>query len=302
MERGLFVRPAIQRKVEPVSGNSGTGIGIIAGNGAFPFEILESLRRAGHEPFMVCLRGFVNPRDEYLHDVRHAWADMLDPKRIIALLRENKIERVVLGGGVSRPGPMALLSIYSFFRNRDELRRIVSGGDDRILRGVVRLFEENGFSVVGIDEIASDLLAPAGLLGGLAVHEAVSADISLALSCLHDMGRYDLGQGLVVAEGRILAIEGPEGTDAMLERVRQMQKNRRVILEGVSAILVKAAKPGQDRRVDLPAIGPRTIKSAKAAGLAGIAIKAGEVVLIHRRLLKQEADRAGLFVLGVGSS
>jgi DUF1009 family protein len=78
-----------------------------------------------------------------------------------------------------------------------------------------------------------------------------------------------------------------------------MQKNRRVILENASAILVKAAKPGQDRRVDLPAIGPRTIKTAKAAGLVGIAVLAGEVVLIHRRLLKQDADRAGLFILGV---
>jgi hypothetical protein len=251
---------------------------------------------------MVCLRGFVNPRDDAFHEVHHAWADMLDPKRIIALLRENDVDRVILGGGVARPGPMALLSVYAFFRNRDELRRIVSGGDDRILRGVIRLLEEHGFMVVGVDEVASDLLAPIGLFGSIPINATASADIALGLSCLSDMGQYDLGQGVVVAGGRILAIEGPEGTDAMLERVRQIRKNRRVILESDSAILVKAAKPGQDRRVDLPAVGPRTIKTAKAAGLAGIAVLAGEVVFIHRRLLKQEADRAGLFVLGVEPS
>ncbi len=285
-----------------MSGSSGTRIGIIAGSGGFPFEINESLCRAGHEPFIVCLRGFVSPRDDALKNTRHAWADMLDPKRIITLLRENHVERVILGGGVARPGPMALLSVYAFFRNRDELRRIVSGGDDRILRGVIRLLEEHDFKVIGVDEVASDLLAPIGLLGAVPVPATASADIKLALSCLSDMGQYDLGQGVVVASGRILAIEGPEGTDAMLERVRQIQKNRRVILESGSAILVKATKPGQDRRVDLPAIGPRTIKTAKAAGLAGIAVLAGEVVFIHRRLLKQEADRAGLFVLGVEPS
>jgi len=247
---------------------------------------------------VLCLRGFAG-RDEALHKLPHAYADMLDPKRIIAVLRENGVKRVVLGGGVARPGPMALLSIYTFFRNRDELRRIVTGGDDRILRGVIRLLEEHDFNVVGVDEVAADLLAPLGLLGSTQPPETASVDIALALSCLHDMGRFDLGQGVVVAGGRILAVEGPEGTDAMLDRVRQMQKNRRVILENASAILVKAAKPGQDRRVDLPAIGPRTIKTAKAAGLVGIAVLAGEVVLIHRRLLKQDADRAGLFILGV---
>jgi len=299
--RVRFARHAIRKKVDRLTGLAGSKIGIIAGSGAFPFEIASSIVRSGQDPFVVCLRGFAE-RDEALKDLRHAYADMLDPKRIIALLRENGVKRVVLGGGVARPGPMALLSIYTFFRNRDELRRIVSGGDDRILRGVIRLLEEHDFDVVGVDDVAVDLLAPEGLFGSVHALETATADIELALSCLHDMGRFDLGQGVVVAGGRILAIEGPEGTDAMLERVRQIQKNRRVILESASAILVKAAKPGQDRRVDLPAIGPRTIRSAKAAGLAGIAVLAGEVVLIHRRLLKQDADRAGLFLLGVKPS
>lgn len=284
-----------------MSGHTGSGIGIIAGSGAFPFEIAEALQRAGETPFIIGLRGFVS-RDEALHDLPHAFIDMLDPQKIIATLRANKIKRVVLAGGVSRPGPMALLSIYTFFRHREELRRIVSGGDDRILRGVIRLLEESGFSVIGVDEAAPELLAPHGAISSVSLPSHAASDIALGLSCLHDMGRYDLGQGVVVAEGRVLAMEGPEGTDAMLERVRLMQKNRRVILENKCAILVKAPKPAQDRRVDLPAIGPRTIKSAKAAGLAGIAVAAHDVVLVERKRLIREADAASLFVTGVQRS
>jgi hypothetical protein len=279
-----------------VSGSA--GIAIIAGNGAFPFEIAYSLKESGQRPFLICLRGFVG-RDDALHDFDHAFADMLDPQKILSLLREKAIERVILAGGVSRPGPMALLSIYSFFRNREELRRIVSGGDDRILRGVIRLLEENGFSVIGVDDAAPNLLANEGILGSIKEQSSSSADIDMALAFLRMISPYDIGQGVVVAQGRILAIEGPEGTDAMLDRVRIMQKNRRVILEDNSAILVKAPKQGQDHRVDLPAIGPRTIKNAKSAGLAGIAIVAGEVVIVDRDKTIKDADRAGLFVKGV---
>ncbi len=276
-------------------------IALIAGSGAFPFEIAYSLREIGRKPFIICLRGFVG-RDDALHDFDHVFADMLDPQKILSLLRERSISRVILAGGVSRPGPMALLSIYSFFRNRDELRRIVSGGDDRILRGVIRLIEENGFSVIGVDEAAPQLLAPDGVMGSIQPQRSTYSDIELGLSILRMMSPYDVGQGVVVVDGRVLAIEGPEGTDAMLDRVRLMQKNRRVILENNIAILVKAPKQGQDHRVDLPAIGPRTIKHAKDAGIKGIAIAAGEVVIVNRIETIRAADQAGLFLKGVHRS
>lgn len=273
-------------------------IAIIAGSGSFPFEIADAVHATGHKPFIVGLRGFVD-RNPALRFYDHAYADMLDPQRILSVLHDHKIKRVILAGGVARPGPLALLSIYSFFRHREELKRIVSGGDDRILRGVIRLLEDNGFSVMGIDEAAPDLLIKTGQGGSIACPEHIKSDIDVALSCLSLIGSFDMGQGAVVARGRILGIEGPEGTDAMLDRIRLMQKSRRVVLDNIDAILVKAAKPGQDRRVDLPAIGPRTIKMAKAAGLSGIAVVAHEVVMVERRQLIQDANRAGIFIWGV---
>jgi DUF1009 family protein len=273
-------------------------IGLIAGSGGFPFEIASALKTQGRDVFIVGLRGFM-ARNEVLRDIDHAYADMLDPQRIFGLLRERGVRDVMLAGGVARPGPMALLSIYSFFRNREELKRIVSGGDDRILRGVIRLLEENGFSVIGVDEAAPGLLAADGVIGRVEVPERAMVDIALGLEVIRSLSAFDMGQGVVVAGGRMLAIEGPEGTDAMLERVRAMQANRRVQLAAPSAILVKAAKKGQDRRVDLPAIGPKTIDNAAKAGVIGIAVVAGDVVLVERARTIKEADRRGIFVAGV---
>ena len=274
-------------------------VGIIAGSGAFPLEIAASLTRSGTPVFIVGLRGFA---ERGIKAYPHMIADMLDPHAILGALKRLGIGKVILAGGVARPGPMALLSIYTFFRNRDELRKIVTGGDDRILRGVIRLFEEADFSVLGVDEAAPDLLASLGPIGIIKPDTAFDADIRLGLDCLSTMGRFDFGQGVVVAGSRILAIEGPEGTDAMLRRVAEMQKNRRVSLEKPQAILIKASKPGQDRRVDLPAIGPRTIQLAKQAGLVGIAVAAHEVILVERDRLLAQADREGLFVTGVAIS
>jgi len=275
---------------------SGERIGVIAGSGAFPLEIAASIQRSGNSVFIVGLRGFA---ERGVRSFSHIYADMLDPHRILDALRQRGISKLVLAGGVARPGPMALFSIYTFFRNRDELRRIVSGGDDLILRGVIRLFNDEGFEVLGVDQVAPDLLAPLGRLGQVKFIDENKADIELALQCLTTMGRFDFGQGVVVGGGRILAIEGPEGTDAMLRRVRDLQKNRRVSLERPSAILVKASKPDQDRRVDLPAIGPKTIQSAAKAGLIGIAVAAHDVILVEKERLIKDADRKGIFIAGV---
>ena len=274
-------------------------VGIIAGSGAFPLEIASSLTRSGTPVFFVGLRGFA---ERGIKAYPHMMADMLDPHAILGALKRLGIGKVILAGGVARPGPMALLSIYTFFRNREELRKIVTGGDDRILRGVIRLFEEADFRVLGVDEAAPDLLATLGPIGHHQPDTVFDADIRHGLDCLATMGRFDFGQGVVVAGSRILAIEGPEGTDAMLKRVADMQRNRRVSFEKPQAILIKASKQGQDRRVDLPAIGPRTIQLAKQAGLVGVAVAAHDVILVERNRLLAQADREGLFVMGVGVS
>jgi DUF1009 family protein len=270
-------------------------VALIAGGGGFPAEVAAAAAAAGRSVHVLGLRGFA-ARQIAGQKVRTV--DILDPAGILAALRAIAPACVVMAGAVTRPGPAALGSVFSAFRNRAELSRILAGGDDRILRAAVTLIEDAGFTVVGAHEIAPGLLAPSGVMGRTVPSETDQADAALAAELLAATGRFDMGQGAVVAAGQVLALEGPEGTDAMLQRVEAMRR-RRVRLEGRAGVLVKRPKPGQDRRIDLPAIGPRTIAGAAAAGLAGIAVAAGGAVLIERQALLAAADRAGLFVLGL---
>ncbi len=271
-------------------------IAIIAGNGSFPLELAESLSARGKSVFILGLRGFAS---RAIKSHQHVIVDMLDPQRILKSLREANASAVVLAGGVDRPGPLAALSIYSFLRHRAELKRIFAGGDDHLLRAVIGLFEEAGFPVLGVDEVAPEVLATEGQLGSVSCPASCMPDVAIGMEFLYTVGRFDIGQGVVVADGRIIAVEGPEGTDAMLMRIGELRKNRRIRLERDQPILVKASKPSQDRRADLPAIGPNTIRSGRKVGLAGIAVASGDVVLVEKANLLRAADEAGLFLVGV---
>lgn len=273
-------------------------VAIVAGGGAFPLELAEAAAAAGRTVRVIALRGFA---DRSLRRHGAVWADMLDPSRILALLGEARPACVVLAGAVTRPGPFAVASVFSAYRNRDELGRILSAGDDRILRGVVGLIEDAGFPVVGPQQIAPDLLIGQGPLADRPLSVANRSDAAVGFALLDAIGRFDVGQAVVVSGGRVLAVEGPEGTDRMLERVASLQRWRRLRLDGAGGVLVKAPKPGQDWRVDLPAVGPRTLKKMRAARLTGLAVRAGAVFAIGRADMAAAARRWGIAVEGVAA-
>jgi DUF1009 family protein len=209
---------------------------------------------------------------------------------------------VVPAGGVSRPNPAAILNAAAALRNRDALKAIAGGGDDRLLRGALALLEENGHGVVGVHEVAPDLLSPEGVMGRHAPDAAAAESIATGRALLGALAPYDVGQAAVVVAQRAIAVEGPEGTDRMLARARSL--GRKPFGFGAAqpgTVLVKVAKLGQDLRVDLPAIGPRTVAAAAAAGCAGLAIQAGFTLIIDRPATVAAADRVGLFLVGLGS-
>ena len=109
---------------------------------------------------------------------------------------------------------------------------------------------------------------------------------------------FDVGKAVVVADNRVLAVEAAEGTDHMLDRVAALRAEGRIRIPDNTGVLVKAPKPAQDRRIDLPSLGPRTVEKAARAGLAGIAVAAGETIIAEPLRVLEAADRAGLFVVG----
>ncbi|MDH3919627.1 MAG: UDP-2,3-diacylglucosamine diphosphatase LpxI, partial [Rhodospirillales bacterium] len=166
-------------------------------------------------------------------------------------------------------------------------------GDDGLLSAVVRSLEEEGFGVIGVDEILKHLLAETKVYGRLEPDAEAVADIERGIAVAKVLGAADVGQGVVVQQGIVLAVEAAEGTDALLRRAGELRR------AGPGGVLVKIKKPGQEHRADLPTIGQRTVEVAAAAGLRGIAVEAGGALVIGGDALGPVADSAGLFVVGI---
>ena len=270
---------------------------LVAGAGRLPDLVAGSLERAGRRFKVLALRGFTG---RSLRARADATVDLLDVGGTLAVLKRWGPAVVVPAGGVARPSPAALLNAGAALRNREALRAIAGGGDDRLLRAALVLLEENGHSVLGVHEAAPDLLSPAGRLGSHAPDAEAQTSIRTGQALLGALSPYDLGQAAVIASERVLAVEGPEGTDRMLARARAL--NRKPFGRGRPAagtVVVKLSKRGQDLRIDLPAVGPRTVRNAAAAGCAGIAVEAGRTLLIDRAETVAEAERRGLFLVGL---
>jgi DUF1009 family protein len=267
---------------------------ILAGAGRLPLLLSESLRRAARDHRILAFRGFA---DTVLRRRADAVVNLLDVRRALACLAEWGPSAVTLAGGVQRPKASAVIGAMSFLSNRREIAELMARGDDQLLRGVVSLLEERGHPVIGAHEIAPELLAGEGVLGRVRPDAALQRSIDTGLRLLADLSRYDVGQAAVVAGERVLAVEGPEGTDRMLRRVSRPRAWSRERFEG--AALVKAAKIGQDLRVDMPAIGPRTVAEAARAGLSGIAVGTGSTLILDSARTTTDADRLGLALMGV---
>lgn len=276
-------------------------VAILAGAGTLPVVLADRLQSQGRTSRIIAFRGFADTDIKRRAD---RVMDLLDVKGIMACLQEWRPEAVVLAGAVRRPKASALLGSYSLFYNMQELKHIVARGDDNLLRGAITLLEENGFRVIGAHEIVPEIMSAEGIFGAKQPEEADFRSIHLGLSVLNSLSHYDIGQGVVVSGQRVLAIEGPEGTDQMLHRVASLQEKR--LFSNTSSpsqggALVKTAKIQQDLRIDMPVIGPKTVREAAKASLSGIAIGAGRTLVLKYEETIREADRLNIYLLGIRS-
>ena len=269
------------------------GTALIAGTGALPALLARHLEAEGTSFVLAEMEGFPCA-------VEPGWTVLrFRVERLAMLFRDLHaagITRICFAGAVARPALDPSLIDADTAPLVARLLPVIGQGDDALLRGVLALFEEAGFEVVGAETILPGLLPCPGVLGAHAPTEADAADAARAAEILATTGPLDIGQGAVVAQGLCLALETLPGTDAMLDWVADVAAARRPNPQGARGVFYKAPKPCQDRRADLPAIGPDTVRRAAAAGLAGIVVAAGGVLLLDRDRLVAEADRLGLFL------
>ena len=267
-------------------------VGILAGSGDLPAMLVEACRAGGREPFVVAFNGFTDPG--LVTGTRHAWVDIAAVGKTFQLLRQAGCQAVVLAGKMRRP---ALSTLRPDARGLLVLAKVAAaGGDDAVLRVLVKELEGEGFCVLGADDLLQDLLVPPGALGAISPDDAHRSDIARGVAVARALGAVDVGHAVVVQQGIVLGVEAVEGTDALLRRCAELRR------EGQAGVLVKLKKVGQDRRVDLPVIGPDTIAAVRAAGLAGIAIEAGGTLVVRRAEVITEANAAGQFVYGLSAA
>jgi DUF1009 family protein len=286
LEKGVRILPADAR------------VAIIAGSGRLPVEVAESLDAQGHKPFVVLVDGEADPNSD-LERFPHQKLSLEEAGALRGLLKRQAVTHVVMAGGIARRPSLSSYRVnLGLIAALPRLARALTRGDDGMLRLLIEHIEAAGIKVVGAHEVAPDLLATPGRLTKAAPMKSDWRDLEAARRAAVAIGGLDIGQAAISVGGRVIALEGIEGTDGLLERTKALRAHGRVanLKRGV---LVKCAKPGQELRADLPAIGPATVTAAHDAGLAGIGVEAGKSLVLDWRGVVKAADELGLFVVGL---
>lgn len=266
-------------------------LGIIAGGGSIPKKLIEFCKKNKRDYFVLAIEG--NADKNLIDDsVPHQWIRIGQAGTGFKRFHDEKVQDVVMIGTIRRPGFFDLmpdLRTTAFFAKIG----MKSLGDDGILRALVKEIESEGMAVKGVHEVLPEILVKKGVLGRHKPDKQAEADIRRGIEVALELGKLDVGQAVVVQQGLVLGVEGIEGTDELIRRCGDYRR------KGEGGVLVKLRKPQQDMRIDLPTIGPRSVARAKESGLRGIALHAGNGLIVDEDEVIRQADKEGLFVIGV---
>ena len=275
-------------------------IALICGGGVLPKDVAQALLKKQSDFVVIRLAGEADTDLEIPATVEQVTVGWGQIGRFFRFLEDHKCTHVLAVGGVTkRPDFSSLKLDFGGIKALPEAIATVIGGDDKVLSNVAGIFEKRGYQVIGVLEATPEMSCPHGQVSRNGPQPQALDDIQLATRAAHAAGTLDMGQGAVAADNRVIAMEGPEGTRDMLQRVATIHKQKRARWKAGQGVLVKRAKPGQDIRFDVPVIGPDTVHQIKAAGLAGIAIEAGHVLLLDREELLRVAEQENIFIQGI---
>jgi len=272
-------------------------LAIICGGGSFPAAVADAAVRRGRRPVLFALKGWADPK--FVERYAHHWIAIGQVGRFLRLAQAEHCREAVIIGTLLRPPLKQIRLDWYTLRSMPRIIRSFRGGDNRVLSTLASLIEDGGVRVVGVEEVAPEILLPDGVLGRRQPSPRDRADIARGFELIAALSPFDIGQAVVVANNHVLAIEAAEGTDAMLARVAELRRQGRVATPPGVGVLVKAPKRGQDRRIDLPAIGRQTVENVLRAGLAGLAAAAGGTIIAEPAAVAAAADRAEIFLAGV---
>lgn len=285
----MTVTPPV--KTENITRNPERKLGIIAGGGELPQKLLDWCD-ANHRPYYaLAIHG--NAQETYFtRNIPHEWIRIGQAGTGFKRFKEEGVKEIILIGTIKRPTFAELvpdLRTAAFFAKLGTKAL----GDDGILRALVKEIESEGMKVVGIQEVVPDLLVREGVLTKKKPDKEDEEDIRRGVEVASALGRLDVGQSVVIQQGLVLGVEGIEGTDKLITRCAEYKR------KGKTPLLVKLRKPQQDMRIDLPTIGTRTVENAHNSGFKGIAVHAGNTLIVNEPEVIKLADKYGMFIKGI---
>ena len=280
-------------------------LGLIAGNGRFPFLLLDAARAQGLAVVVAAIREETDPEidrraaaDEH---ITVEWLSLGELSRLIELFHKEGVTKAVMAGQVKHK--QIFSSIRPDWRLAKLLLNLRTRNTDMLLGAVAKVLGDEGIELIGSTAFLEPLLAQEGVLTASAPDEDERKNIEYGLGVARAVAGFDIGQTVVVAAQACVAVEAMEGTDAAIERAGQLM----LTLDDDASTLerrltvVKVAKPNQDMRFDVPVIGIRTIETMIRAGASCLSVEAGRTLLFDRAKLIQRAARAGIAIVGTGT-
>ena len=271
----------------------GKKLGIIAGGGELPGRIIDTCQKRRRAFHVIAIEGQADPN--VIGNYPHTWLRLGAAQKALEIARREAFEEIVMVGPVQRPSIAALRPDMLAAKVLARAGGASVMGDDGLLKAVIAQIEELGFTVIGPDTFLKDGLEEPGVLGQCEPDESAISDIRRGAHILSQLGPADVGQGVVIQDNIVIAVEAVEGTDAMIARSKSLLR------PGPGGILIKLPKPGQETRADLPTIGPDTITQMHDSGLRGLAIDARNTLLIDREETVRRADSVEIFILALDS-
>ena len=257
-------------------------LGIIAGNGTLPFQILQAARKKGISVIVIGHAGETDP-DLGTHADSFHWVRVGQLGKIIRILKKHSIHNVIFAGGIRRVKLFG--GVRLDLRGIKLIARLGSIRDDALLRGIADELDKEAVRVLGVADILSQCSPSSGVLTNRTISEPEYSDAVLAWQAAKMIGSLDIGQGAVAYKGLVLAVEAVEGTDAMIERAGALARTTGNKPGIPGPILVKVAKPQQDLRLDLPTVGTTTLELLGRAGFSGLILEAEKTIILEPNLL-----------------
>jgi len=266
-------------------------LGLIAGNGRFPFLVLDAARGAGHDVTVIALKeetfpeladAAARPPAAPLH-----WISINQLGACIAALKDARVERAVMAGQVKHVKLFDLRPDWTLSR---VLMRLATRNTDSIIAGVADVLRSEGIELIDSTAFLGPLMAREGTVTRRTPTEEERADLEFGYHISDTIAGLDIGQTIVVKSAAAVAVEAMEGTDAVIARAGQ--------LAGAGTRVVKVAKPNQDMRFDVPVVGVSTIDAMKTAGATVLSVDAGKTLMIDGDAVVQAADAAGIAIVG----